>query len=834
MLAAQYVAVKLHMKENISNDIVSKPFWRHRAGYITLRILLFFILLLVVGYLGFAAYIHTHKKEVLQQVTEALNNEINGTMTIGEMEPTFLQGFPRISIHLKNIVIRDSLYKNHGHTFLSAKDASLTINTLALLRGAILIKKVNLKDADAYLYTDSTGYTNGSVFKKSGKDKPAGSGGSFPELDKLALKNVTVTIDKRDRAKLYKFKANELQGKMNNHSNGWTARAYIDIIVHSLAFNTVKGSFIKDRNVKGNLDLTYDSDSGHLNFKRNHLKIGDEDFRIKATFDTNSPQADFTINIENKKIKWRNASHLLSPNISRKLDMFDIRKPISVKCDLVGGLNIHGDPLIRVNAEAKNNELHTPGGIVSECSFFGVFTNENVEGKGYDDVNSAIKLYNFKGKYSDIPFVMKKAFILNLEQPIASGHFNSDFDITKLKSLIDDDLIKFASGKAMVNLDFTANIENFRFVKPIVSGLVTIQDAGITYVPRNLTFKNIDVALNFTSDDLNIDNIHLHTNKSEVQMKGHVKNFLNLYYTAPEKVVVEWSVHSPHLHLGEFIGFAGNRKKTAPKSQTKRKGNFTEELNTLFDKSSVQMRIHVDKLYHNKFFAQDAKAELVLSPLGLNVKNAALKHADGYLQVSGLVREGMKTNNYNVNAVITNVNINKFFTAFDNFGMQALTSDNIRGSLSSKINLSGRITDAGAMIPKSMTGLLAFTLKHGKLLNFEPVRNVGRLAFPNRDMNTISFSNLNGKFEIKGDKINIHPMQVNSSVLNMDISGVYSFGAGTGIFVDVPIRNPKRDEGITDEKELAKRRNRGIVLHLVAEDDKDGKVKVKLGRKRKI
>src|SRR5690606_8244364 len=131
---------------------------------------------------------------------------------------------------------------------------------------------------------------------------------------------------------------------------------------------------------------------------------------------------------------------------------------------------------------------------------------------------------------SDIPFVMKKAFILNLEQPVATGHLKSDFEIAKLKSLIDDDLIKFASGKAMVNLDFTANIENFRFVKPIVSGLVTIQDAGITYVPRNLTFKNIDVALNFTSDDLNIDNIYLHTNKSEVQMKGHVKNFLNLYY----------------------------------------------------------------------------------------------------------------------------------------------------------------------------------------------------------------------------------------------------------------------------------------------------------------
>ena len=76
-------------------------------------------------------------------------------------------------------------------------------------------------------------------------------------------------------------------------------------------------------------------------------------------------------------------------------------------------------------------------------------------------------------------------------------------------------------------------------------------------------------------------------------------------------------------------------------------------------------------------------------------------------------------------------------------------------------------------------------------------------------------------------------MQVSSSVLNMDIQGVYSFGKGTEIYVDVPIRNPKRDAKITDADELPKRRNRGIVLHLLAEDGKDGKVKVKLTGRRK-
>lgn len=71
-------------------------------------------------------------------------------------------------------------------------------------------------------------------------------------------------------------------------------------------------------------------------------------------------------------------------------------------------------------------------------------------------------------------------------------------------------------------------------------------------------------------------------------------------------------------------------------------------------------------------------------------------------------------------------------------------------------------------------------------------------------------------------------MQINSSVLNMDVQGVYSLGKGTELYVDVPLRNPKNDEGITDKKELAKRRSRGIVVHLKAEDGDDGKVGIKL------
>ncbi len=807
---------------------IGMPRW---ARWVIRGVLVVF-LFMVVAYVSMAWYINTHKQEVLASLTAELNEGIAGSIEIGDMEPTFLAGFPRVALRLGNVVIKDSLHHLHGKTLLKAGSLNVSVNALALMRGTIEIKKIAIANASVNLYTGPDGYSNTSVFKKSKKAAGEGGGGSFPELRKLSLDNVSFVIDNQKGGKLYNFFVEELDGTIDYTSVGWEADISLNTLAKSMAFSTRKGSFIKNKRIEGKFDIDFNEATGVLTFQKNRLDIGGEKFYIGATIKTASPDADFAINIENKSILWKDAANLLSPNITVKLEMFRIKKPILVKCDIAGGFNVQGDPLIRVNAEVDDNTLDTPGGIVDNCSFFGVFTNNHVEAKGYNDANSAIKLYNFKGDYSGIPISMKKVFILDLEKPIAVGDFSSKFKMEKLRALVDDDLLKFSKGTANVKLDFRADIVDFQLSKPYVSGVVEVQDADVRYVPRKLDFKDVSVALNFTKDDLFISQIILKSGKSIVNMEGSIKNFLNLYYTDPKKIVLTWNIHSPQLHLGEFMGFLGSRQRNQQVVNKSRKGNMTEELNILFEKSNVDMKLRVDKLYYNRFFASDATADVLLTDEGVVVKNAGLKHAGGSLVINGTLAQSGKVNRYDLDAVISNVDINKFFYAFNNFGMETLSSKNLRGYISSKANLSGSITDAGAIVPKSMDGTLAFTLKRGRLIDFEPLRNVGKFAFPYRDMNNIEFYNLGGRFDVKGEKVTIHPMKVSSSVINMDLEGIYSFGKGTELYVDVPLRNPKRDEGITDKQELAKRRNRGIVIHLKAVDDKDGKVKVKLGGKK--
>jgi uncharacterized protein involved in outer membrane biogenesis len=798
-----------------------------------LKTLLVLIILLIVAFISLAIYVSSNKASILTSVTRELNKNLEGSLVIGSMEPTLLSGLPGISLRLNNVELKDKRWSAHKHTLLEAKDIRITVNSLALFRGAVEINKIDIADASAYLYTDSSGYTNTTVFKKKAKT-PASetqSSESSTEIRKMMLRNVKLVVNNEKGNKLFQFLVTKLEGKVDYPSEGWKAQLDLDVMVNSLAFNTRRGSFIKDQRLTGPFDVNFDEEKSIIRVAPNKLKIGVNDFVIGASFNTSKDPTAFAINIRANQISWRNAAALLAPNIKQRLDQFNLKNPIDVKCDIVGDMGPGGDPNISVIADVQNNVLRTPGGIVDSCSFRGMYTNNFFTGRGLSDENSAIKLYNFKGSYEKIPFSIDTAFINNFKAPVATGVVRSRFDIAKLNAIVGEELLQFNSGQADLNLTYSADLVDLMLRKPYFTGYVNIKNADVNYKPRNLRFKNTGISLKFTGPDLFISDLRLQSGKSVLLMEGSIRNFLNLYYTAPEKIVLNWNVKSPQLHLGEFLGFL-NARPNVTQVKSRGKGTFGRDLNNVFNKSKVNLNLAVDKIHYKKFLATDATAQLYVSEQGIQIKNTRVKHANGSINVTGNLYQTGDATRFAIDAIIANANVKSLFYGFDNFGLQAITYKNISGHLFSKVKLNGRISNRGVLMPNSLSGLIAFNLKNGALLNFQPLINVGKFAFPLRDLNNITFSDLGGALDVKGEKINIRPMKISSSVLNLDVAGIYAMNKGTNITMDVPLRNPRKDLGSTREEQLENRMS-GIVLHLVAVDGEDGKIKIKLNRNRK-
>lgn len=790
--------------------------------------------LLLLLWLALAFYIYTHKASILKQISDQLNDRLHGgELSIGELEPSLVESFPDVSVALKEVSVKDSLWGQHHHELVKVSRLFVQVNTLALLRKQLDIKQISLQKGTIYLYTDSTGYTNASVLRKKDEQVKSTKGSSTnADITRLKLDHVRLVMENQLKGKSFDFDIARLWGSLLTNDSGWTAKVDMNLKVNSFAFNTERGSFLKGKDLSTDLELHFNTKKKVLDIPQQILRIDDQqDLSVGANFSFADDKA-FTIHIIAQDASLAHVATMLTPNIKERLDSIHMEKPLDAECVIKGGLADKGTPLLKVIWKTANNNISTKGLELTECSFGGSYSNDWIPGNGHGDDNSIISLYDLNTRCFSIPVKADTVHISNLQHPALTGYFRADFPLTDLNA---DGAFNFTSGTAKANLFYKGGITAGDTIKPYLKGTVEVLHGALAYIPRNLQFTDCNAKLDFTGQDLYLENISVQTARSKLLMEGSVLNITNLFFTAPEKLQLSWKVHSPVVDLNEFRSFLAQRSRVVHSKAVARKKmtRITRQLDVMLSSCNVNLNVALDKLIYQRFIATQVKADLSLTQSDIRLNQIALSHAGGTILLSGNVAQNGNNNRFKINTDINNVHVDQLFYAFNDFGMQSLNSKNLRGILSAKANISGNIYDNGKVAPKSLYGNIGFELRQGALVHVSQLEDIGNIAFRKRDMGNITFENLKNNLTIQGDKVQVPPMQINSSVLNMDVSGVYGMTSGTDLYIDVPLRNPKKDEDIDDKELKKKRRTKGIVLHLHATDDGNGKVKIKLGSKKK-
>ncbi|MFV5693972.1 AsmA-like C-terminal region-containing protein [Flavobacterium sp. LB3P122] len=781
--------------------------------------LLFFLLCSGV----FAIYFDNNKTEIVAQINTQINENIKGTIHIGDIRYKLLTGFPNVTLALSQVELKDSLWAIHKRTLLKAAQIEIRLSLWSLMANEINIDKIEIKEATLYLFKGKNGIGNTDIFRSKPKvAKPKSS--TTSTIDEIVLNQVRFVSENQLGNKRFDFDVIFFKSKIKHDNYNWHTELYLKTLAKSMAFNTKRGSFIKDKIVKGILVVDFFNEKNQISVATQDLEIGKNSFVINGHFNLSKNKSPFTIAIKTD-ILWQDASSLMSENISSRIKRFNLKNPIQVGCTIIGDMNSTGDPEIVVKTKTKDNELQIPDGLLSNCSFDASFINNYKKGEGCNDVNSTITLTNFSGTYKTIPFTIPIGTISNFEKTTAAGSFKSDFDVPRLNAIVNKDFMRFSGGQAKVNLQYKFDIVNLEIQKPMFTGNVSIKNATVNYGPRNVTFQKTDIQLDFTEKALLIKKIKFKNRKNTVFMEGNVNNFLPLYYDNPEKMVVNWDIYCPFLDVKQFLGIITRSRQKAVKKKNKT-DDFSNKLSSVIDKCQVVLNLKADKMVYSKLEATKAKVTVVLVNNKLTVKNGWVQSSGGTIAFDGQLVPKDNLFFLESDVKIDRVNITQFLTSLNNFGIQSFQPKNIKGYLSASASVKGTLLSGGQLKTNSLAGVAKFDVNKGVLVDFEPIKKIGNLAFPFRDVNNIVFSDLSGDFRIDGDLVNVNNLKVSSSVLNLDIKGVYSFNRGTKLALTIPLRNPKRDENITDKIEIADRRNKGIVLYLLAVDE-DGKVKIK-------
>jgi len=811
-----------------TTTIPEKPNDKSRFKIILKRVAYFFIGfigLLLILFIGMRLYFEQNKTKIVTEINQKINDNISGHASIGDVSYKFLIGFPHFTIVLRKVELQDSLYKIHKRSVLKADEIEVRLNVLQLINRKVDIEKVVLIDTKIDLFKDKNGVSNSNIFKPKPKAKEPKSK-TETEIDEIDFKNVVFISQNLQRNKLFHFEVASLKSQIDYTKDGWSTDLFLDVFAKSMAFNTIKGSFIKDKRVKGKLAVQYSKATNAIEVVTEGLGIGEDDFDIKASFGLQKEHPIMNINIKTQ-ILWLNAARLLDPHLFKILNHFNITKPLKAQCSIIGDMNAEGDPEIIVDAQIKDNVLVSPDGTVTDCNFVARYSNNFKNGLGYNDINSAVIVKNFSGNYEGIPVNIPAAAINNLEKPIATGDIHSDFHITKLKNLLSEDIFGFNGGDAKVDFKFKVNIVDLRISKPNFVGKLNIKKANMLYKPKNLLFQT-DILLDFTDEALFIKNIKYQRDKNIAYLDGRIDNFLNLYYDDPQKMVAILNLKSPFMDVKQLMTTLAYNKNEKIVKKTNTVSDNSKRI-ALVQKSQVVLNLNLDKMVYSNLTAKNAKIIIVAKNRNFFIKEGAIETCGGKITFDSQLIPQKNIFDVKTAVAITAVDIPEFLTSFKNFGITSFEPKNINGKLSVKADLNVKMTENGDMVDGSARGNVKYQINNGSLIDFQPIVKIGKFVFPNRDVKHIVFNDLSGSVDVKGNFLEIDYCKVSSNVINFDVAGVYSFKSGTKLGVVVPLRNPEDDLKIKDINERAAKRYKGIVVRLLVVDGKNGEMKIKLG-----
>jgi hypothetical protein len=807
------------------------PIWlKHKAVKITGYILLCLTAIITIALISAAVYIHYNKPAIINKVKEAFAKNVNGQLQIGNMDVSLWARFPNITVTLDNITIADSL--NHS-PLLKAQSISCSISPFQLAASKPTLEKLKVIHGALHLFIDSAGFDNSYILSpKKAPSSNSNDTSSQSFIHIIELDDVRFISEQALNNKKFEVLVNSAYANITRQDSLLVISAEENCLIKGLGFNLSNGIFLENIPVKGRWQLQFNTLSKTLHSPVNSVFINNSNFDISADFSFKD-SGRFNLNASAGNISYQNAKEIVTQKIQNKLSFLSISQLIKVTALLKGQLKNGGDPQVYVTCTARNNTLQTKLTRFDNCNFVGIYTNQLNPKQKPSDPNSIVYFNRFTGRWSGLEMVGDSIRIDNLSTPSFFFNFHSACSFQQLDSALNLKAINFDEGAATLNLQYKGPLAVDATIFANLTGGLQFTNGKITYLPHNLQFEHCNGNITFSKNSMVIKKITCNYKKNRFEVTG-TGNSINSALMATGKSSIACNIYCPSFNASDFKSvFANNSNTIKAKNNTNALGNTTGTLDNILEKGDIELNITAAELLLNNFVAQDARVVLLLQQNNWQVQRASLNFGGGSFFVDANVfRSG---NNFVADAKldIKNADVRKAFYAFNNFGQEAITYQNLRGSLNAGGNLHMLLNNTGSIVPGSMQGTATFSIQNGALINFKPLTNLQEYVFKNRDMTNVAFAEIKNNLTIKQNQVLIPRMEIASTAMRIFIEGVYGVDTATDISIQVPFSNLSKPADVapinkgTDVKA-------GPSLYLRAKSRADGKVKIGLDLFRKF
>ncbi|MGB8358258.1 MAG: AsmA-like C-terminal region-containing protein [Bacteroidales bacterium] len=762
------------------------------------------LFLLTVTGIGLYAWLRNDK--LTAALVRKVNETINTKISYNTLRLTIFESFPNITVKFNNLFVSPSSYYDKTQfsgedidTLLSASSLSVTADLLSLLTGSVAVRSITVRDGEINLLTDKRGDINYEVF--SGKKK---SGGKNVRLNSISARNIKAVWSDRSSGLRIAGAINEatLDGEM--FRAGIFLNAKFNAGIDSIYINGMGLSgFPVDASVK--VRKTANS----LSIAKGTINLAGLSFTANGMMNYSLSTLDLAV--EGNKINIADLVSMLPEAWRTQAGGFGPSGIMNFKCSISGPYGDAGKPHIELNYDLTGGRVsNVKSGLkVNNLSFRGGLTNGALNSPEtflftVDDLAATYGSTHLTGSFR----------LGNLARPHVTLALDGDINFDDLSRILKTNYISNQTGSVSGHIKLSGELPDSLKLK--ISSLPSLNpdlsfvfsDFGATLASSGMALSNASGSLSINKD-LIADTLSFTLMDQRFRVNAIMRNFTEWIAGKPATLAITGDVWADRFVTAAFAV-----------SKTDSTGKTGKSLNIFPPGVSMKVALKADSIMYMGFRGKNLTTVLEYEPYVYIFSDIRAEGLDGLLK--GEFKLGKQKGGGYITkskADVTGIDINKFFSAFNNFGQNFIVSDNLHGSLTGNTTVLVPLDSSYNIVYKSLVADAHLVIRDGRLVNFAPAESLSSYLDLD-ELKDISFTRMENDIFINNSTVSVPKMLINSTAVNFTVYGTHNFNDDYSYHARLLLSE------VMSRK--ARDRNRGVIAFNQVQVDGAGKATIPL------
>ncbi len=785
------------------------------------------LFLLVAG--GLAAYFHFHKDGIRQVVLNELNQVLVAPVSVEKVEVGLLHTFPSVSVEFRRVQGMGRQKEDPEPLFM-AERIFLHFNLLSMLKGDFEVEEIEVAGGEFNLKRYADLSNNYIIWRYNPEAKTI----RF-RLRKIVSKNTLVRYQDLDSHLDVQFLCRNIQasGLFDGHRQDFNVKGSY----HLQKLTAGERVWLRDRFGRLNMALTHDAARQVFTLTKSDIAVENLHFALAGNM---AYDPDVLLNntmdlrLEAKQLDIAALlPYLPADRMPDWLAAYDLKGRLDVKAR-VNGCYKYRDWGLRLDYACRNGQIrHKASGLsLEKIQASGFYTNGLIQPNGQNQTRLNPAVAQKRALKRNGAARTSQLHVESLAAQMGKGRISGRVDIRDFEAptidfsgRITGDVAEFSrfagqdeavkvAGTADLAIRYRNTFSSFdlrRWTEKEIAAAdcearLQLADFSLA-MPQSYAFTvstdSADVV--FSSSALTLSPCLLKLNNQMLKARIHIENLLPYWLSPTENLYVSAEAVAEAVRLEDWAYLTGNPAKTTTSGKTEAASAASSVWRKrLLDHLHLTFALQAGFVYEAHGPFENLSGRVHYTPAYLQLDDLAFEAYGGRLAGNVRLDFGPADSlSLAMSGHLDSVRIEKIFAAFNDFGQRQIRAGQVKGALDMDFEMRAawspeRMFDAGKLVFSS-----DLHLWNGALHQVAALQKLSKFT-GEADLEHIRFADLRNHIDIADRQVVIPRMTIESSLLNLDFSGLHRFDNTVDYRIDIELSDflSRRRKQRALEKEL--------------------------------